>query len=188
VDEETFFRSQETGGTVVSTALAEMQRIVAERYPLEDWNIYAAQASDGDNYSATARPARACCATNCCRSASISPMSRWSTSARPGCSGRKRRERALARLQGRGRRPCEFRDAAGVLQGRYLPGLPPAVLQDAQGGPEVRMSTAASQRPASRLLYETGEWSFDTLKRTYDAIEEIAVGEMGSIPIPTRSR
>ena len=28
-----------------------MRRIVAERYPLEDWNIYAAQASDGDNYS-----------------------------------------------------------------------------------------------------------------------------------------
>ncbi|HTO83692.1 MAG TPA: YeaH/YhbH family protein [Methylomirabilota bacterium] len=51
VDEETFFRSQETGGTVVSTALAEMQRIVAERYPLDDWNVYAAQASDGDNYS-----------------------------------------------------------------------------------------------------------------------------------------
>jgi len=51
VDEETFFRSQETGGTVVSTALEEMRRIVAERYPLEQWNIYAAQASDGDNYS-----------------------------------------------------------------------------------------------------------------------------------------
>jgi uncharacterized protein len=51
VDEETFFRSAETGGTVVSSALVEMQRIVAERYPLEAWNIYAAQASDGDNYS-----------------------------------------------------------------------------------------------------------------------------------------
>jgi hypothetical protein len=51
VDEETFFRSAETGGTVVSTALAEMRRIVDERYPVEDWNIYAAQASDGDNYS-----------------------------------------------------------------------------------------------------------------------------------------
>src|SRR5215468_7214321 len=51
VDEETFFRSTETGGTVVSTALEEMRRIVQERYPLEDWNIYAAQASDGDNYS-----------------------------------------------------------------------------------------------------------------------------------------
>jgi len=51
VDEETFFRSAETGGTVVSSALEEMRRIVAERYPLEDWNIYAAQASDGDNFS-----------------------------------------------------------------------------------------------------------------------------------------
>ncbi|HEX6956902.1 MAG TPA: YeaH/YhbH family protein [Ferrovibrio sp.] len=51
VDEDTFFHSRETGGTVVSSALAEMRRIVAERYPVEEWNIYAAQASDGDNYS-----------------------------------------------------------------------------------------------------------------------------------------
>jgi hypothetical protein len=51
VDEETFFNSRETGGTVVSTALAEMRRVIDERYPIEDWNIYAAQASDGDNYS-----------------------------------------------------------------------------------------------------------------------------------------
>ena len=49
VDEETFFHSRETGGTVVSSALREMQRIVKERYPARDWNIYAAQASDGDN-------------------------------------------------------------------------------------------------------------------------------------------
>ena len=56
VDEETFFRSRETGGTVVSSALIEMRRIVEARYPIEDWNIYAAQASDGDNYSSdTAR-------------------------------------------------------------------------------------------------------------------------------------
>jgi uncharacterized sporulation protein YeaH/YhbH (DUF444 family) len=50
VDEETFFHSRETGGTIVSSALVEMKRIVAERYPVEAWNIYAAQASDGDNY------------------------------------------------------------------------------------------------------------------------------------------
>jgi uncharacterized sporulation protein YeaH/YhbH (DUF444 family) len=49
VDEETFFHSPETGGTVVSTAYAEMSRIVRERYPIAEWNIYAAQASDGDN-------------------------------------------------------------------------------------------------------------------------------------------
>ena len=49
VDEETFFMSTETGGTVVSTAFEEMLRVVAARYPCNHWNIYAAQASDGDN-------------------------------------------------------------------------------------------------------------------------------------------
>ena len=49
VDEETFFNSPETGGTVVSTALEEMQRVIEERYSPDSWNIYAAQASDGDN-------------------------------------------------------------------------------------------------------------------------------------------
>ncbi len=49
VDEETFFRSPATGGTVVSSALEAMRRIVHDRYRPQDWNIYAAQASDGDN-------------------------------------------------------------------------------------------------------------------------------------------
>ena len=50
VDEEEFFYSRETGGTVVSSVLELMRDIIAERYPPEDWNIYAAQASDGDNW------------------------------------------------------------------------------------------------------------------------------------------
>ncbi len=49
VDEQTFFTDPRTGGTVVSTALAEFARIQRARYPQESWNIYAAQASDGDN-------------------------------------------------------------------------------------------------------------------------------------------
>ncbi len=49
VDEETFFNSRETGGTVVSTALEEMIQVIADRFPPHSWNIYAAQASDGDN-------------------------------------------------------------------------------------------------------------------------------------------
>ncbi len=49
VDEETFFYSRESGGTVVSTALEEMLTVVRDRYPADQWNIYAAQASDGDN-------------------------------------------------------------------------------------------------------------------------------------------
>ncbi|TGP86275.1 MULTISPECIES: YeaH/YhbH family protein [unclassified Mesorhizobium] len=49
VDEETFFNCTQSGGTVVSTALEEMHRIIEQRYPASQWNIYAAQASDGDN-------------------------------------------------------------------------------------------------------------------------------------------
>jgi uncharacterized sporulation protein YeaH/YhbH (DUF444 family) len=52
VDEETFFRSPETGGTVVSTAFEEMIKVMEARYSPADWNIYVAQASDGDNTSA----------------------------------------------------------------------------------------------------------------------------------------
>jgi len=64
VDEDTFFNSRETGGTVVSSALAEMRRIVDARYPVDDWNIYAAQASDGDNYASDSQTCRQLLATD----------------------------------------------------------------------------------------------------------------------------
>lgn len=51
VDEQEFFYSRETGGTIVSSALKLMQEVLAERYPVNEWNIYAAQASDGDNWN-----------------------------------------------------------------------------------------------------------------------------------------
>lgn len=51
VDEQEFFYSQETGGTIVSSALKLMHEIIEERYPLGEWNIYGAQASDGDNWA-----------------------------------------------------------------------------------------------------------------------------------------
>jgi hypothetical protein len=50
VDEDEFFYARETGGTVVSSALKLMKQIIGERYPASDWNIYAAQASDGENW------------------------------------------------------------------------------------------------------------------------------------------
>lgn len=49
VDEDTFFHGPASGGTMVSSALEAMHEIVRARYRPEDWNIYAAQASDGDN-------------------------------------------------------------------------------------------------------------------------------------------
>jgi uncharacterized sporulation protein YeaH/YhbH (DUF444 family) len=49
VDEQTFFYGPASGGTLVSSALQCMSDIVRSRFRPSDWNIYAAQASDGDN-------------------------------------------------------------------------------------------------------------------------------------------
>jgi uncharacterized protein len=51
VDEQEFFYSRETGGTVVSSALKLMTEVIAARYSPSEWNIYGAQASDGDNWN-----------------------------------------------------------------------------------------------------------------------------------------
>lgn len=50
VSEEEFFHATETGGTVVSSALTLMHEIIRARFPSNEWNIYGAQASDGDNW------------------------------------------------------------------------------------------------------------------------------------------
>ena len=51
VSEDEFFHSQESGGTVVSSALVLLDQIIRARYAGGDWNIYVAQASDGDNFN-----------------------------------------------------------------------------------------------------------------------------------------
>lgn len=51
VDEEEFFNSRESGGTVVAPSLQLMKKIADERYSESQWNIYCCQASDGDVWS-----------------------------------------------------------------------------------------------------------------------------------------
>ncbi|WP_194722970.1 YeaH/YhbH family protein [Noviherbaspirillum malthae] len=50
VTEDEFFNSRESGGTVVSSALVLLDKVIRERYASSDWNVYVAQASDGDNW------------------------------------------------------------------------------------------------------------------------------------------
>ena len=50
VDEDDFFYSRETGGTIVSSALELTSEVINDRFNPNDWNIYVAQASDGDNW------------------------------------------------------------------------------------------------------------------------------------------
>ena len=54
VDEHTFFYDPKSGGTIVLSALELMREIVEKRYPPTAWNVYAAQASDGDSFGADA--------------------------------------------------------------------------------------------------------------------------------------
>ena len=50
VDQHTFFHTRESGGTRISSAYALCARLVMERYPPSDWNLYALHFSDGDNW------------------------------------------------------------------------------------------------------------------------------------------
>lgn len=58
VNEDDFFHSRESGGTVVSSALTLMHKIIQARYSASAWNIYGAQASDGDNWDADSPKSR----------------------------------------------------------------------------------------------------------------------------------
>jgi uncharacterized sporulation protein YeaH/YhbH (DUF444 family) len=56
VTEEDFFYGKKSGGTEIMPAMELMHNIIETRYPGSAWNVYVAQASDGD---ATSRDARA---------------------------------------------------------------------------------------------------------------------------------
>lgn len=51
VDEETFFKTSESGGTLISSAYKLCQQMIETDYPPSDWNIYPFHFSDGDNWS-----------------------------------------------------------------------------------------------------------------------------------------
>ena len=59
VDEQTFFHDRKSGGTVVLSALVLMREIIEARYPPSQWNIYGAQASDGDAFGVDPERSRA---------------------------------------------------------------------------------------------------------------------------------
>ena len=74
VDEETFFHDTRSGGTVVYSALELADKIRAERYA-SGWNVYAAQASDGDAFGADPARSAGSSASACCRRPATTPTS-----------------------------------------------------------------------------------------------------------------
>ena len=77
VDEENFFHARETGGTVVSSALVLMEEIIRARYSPSEWNIYGAQASDGDNWHHDSGRCRELLAEKILPLCATSPTCRW---------------------------------------------------------------------------------------------------------------
>jgi len=51
VDRDTFFRTRESGGTMISSAYRLAAEMIERDYPSEQWNIYPFHFSDGDNWS-----------------------------------------------------------------------------------------------------------------------------------------
>jgi uncharacterized sporulation protein YeaH/YhbH (DUF444 family) len=51
VDRDTFFRTRESGGTMISSAYKLCAKMIEEEYPPDLWNIYPFHFSDGDNWS-----------------------------------------------------------------------------------------------------------------------------------------
>jgi hypothetical protein len=52
VDEDTFFNGTQAGSTKVLSALEKMHEIIGLRFPASHYNIFGAQASDGDSFGA----------------------------------------------------------------------------------------------------------------------------------------
>jgi uncharacterized sporulation protein YeaH/YhbH (DUF444 family) len=52
VDQDTFFRTRESGGTMISSAYQLAAKMIDDEFPATEWNIYPFQFSDGDNWSA----------------------------------------------------------------------------------------------------------------------------------------
>ena len=181
VDEDTFFHSPETGGTVVSTALEEMQRVVAERYSPDSWNIYAAQASDGDN-TASDNDKTAALLTDSilpvCQYYAYLEVGRDSEHFPPGFI---RRDSDLWQTY---TAICKTGAPMAMRKVGHRRDIYPVFRElfakkQATTGAETSMNDFGGGIRAERPLFEGADWDFGTIQRVHDAIEKIAVGELG---------
>ena len=170
VDEETFFTSAETGGTLVSSALVEMKRIIAERYSPSDWNIYGAAGLRRRQFVERCRADPRAAAGGPAAALPVFRLSR----------GRRRERHPLRALEPGHHAVADLQDRAGGEPVRHAPGATSAATS-------IRCSATCSRRTRMRpakaehepdankaLLFEGSDWNFDTIRRVHDAVAEIA--------------
>ena len=167
VDEETFFHDTRSGGTVVYSALELADKIRTERYA-SGWNVYAAQASDGDAFGADPAqertvPARAAAAVDAllhlpraCRARYAGPF-----------------VDAVGRVRARRRGDRQFRDEATRR----------AATRSIPCSASSSRRTRNERRPAP--ISHGADWDFELLERYDTAIAEVA-GEYGLDTYPNQ--
>ena len=171
VDEETFFHSRETGGTRVSTALDEMMRVV-------DGALSARQLEHlrrpGLRRRQRARRQRRDRRAPAQPRAAGLPVLRLHRSRRE--ASRHPGQPAMSSTCGRTYENLGDeapRHAARVHAPRHLSGVPRAFPAPRWRGGERLMA------PSDACCSRAPTGTFDTIQRVHDAIEKIAVGEMG---------
>ena len=115
--EDEFFHATETGGTVVSSALKLMHEIMRARYPSNEWNIYGAQASDGDNWHQDSGQCRKMLAEQ------LLPLVRYYAYVQVADA----EQNLWEEYAPVGRRPQALRHAQGGRRAGHLPGVPRTV-------------------------------------------------------------
>ena len=133
VDEETFFYSTQSGGTVVSTALEEMQRIIAERYPSQRVEHLRRAGLGRRQQPRRLRALRRAAEGRLMQALPVLRLCRDHRRARDGIFGDRERHRALARLQTVGEEWPNFQMTRIARPERHLSGFPPALRQAAGG-------------------------------------------------------
>jgi len=165
VDEQTFFYSRQSGGTIVSTALEKMLEIQKERYATADWNIYAAQASDGYTQSGDAKRCAELLETE------LMPICQYYAY----IEILDEREMEVF-LERRGRRGIVARLSA------WSPRIGRISRPSASQNPLTfsRSFTSCSEAGdgVTTPLFTEPEWTFETLDRVLKAVEEIAIQDL----------
>ena len=120
VTEDEFFHATESGGTVVSSALTLMHEVIRERYMGQEWNIYGAQASDGDNWQQDSSKCRELLDVKLLPLVPLLCL----------CAGGGRRPEPLGRIHKGARRQHALRDAEDRHARPDLPGVPRPVQEE----------------------------------------------------------
>lgn len=176
VDEETFFYSRQSGGTEVSTALTKMMEVVRDRYPTDAWDIYAAQASDGENFSGDSKTCFTLLAEQVLPVCQYYVYVEFLDEREFELFGNPEAGAALWRsYRGVASEKENFATKRVTKPGDTYPVFRELFLPQIVG----REKSQAEDIDTTGLLYDGANWNFRVLSATYDAIERVALDDLG---------